>query len=228
MELSPEAIQQVVATNLTGTILATQAAMRLMSNQPKGGHIFNMDGAGSDNSPTPNYAAYGSTKAGIAQLYKTLQTEAATAPGSPVSIHNLSPGMVLTDLLLEGATPENKVVFNILCEYPETVAAFLVPRARSVVAKGEAGAYIRYLTPGRALAKFAAWPVNAGRYFNSNGEAVYPPEEARVLGDSRKKVERLQKRAASRSSGIGLAYSFSIAAAYLILVMDSVAKAHGG
>ena len=33
-----------------------------------------------------------------------------------VGVHTLSPGMVLTDLLLEGATPENKQIFNILCE----------------------------------------------------------------------------------------------------------------
>lgn len=57
------------------------------------------------------YAAYGATKAAIAQLLRTLQAEAAALPGAadaPVCVHNLSPGMVLTDLLLEGATPRNK------------------------------------------------------------------------------------------------------------------------
>ena len=52
------------------------------------------------------------------------------AEGSPVGVHTLSPGMVLTPLLLEGATDRNKAVFNILCEQPETVAAFLTPRIR--------------------------------------------------------------------------------------------------
>lgn len=52
------------------------------------------------------------------------------AGGGPVGIHTLSPGMVLTPLLLEGATERNKAVFNVLCEQPETVAAFLVPRIR--------------------------------------------------------------------------------------------------
>jgi chlorophyll(ide) b reductase len=63
-------------------------------------------------------------------------------------------------------------VFNILCEHPETVAAFLVPRARSVVARGDRGAAIRYLTPARVLAKLLAAPLRAGRYFDSNGEGA--------------------------------------------------------
>jgi NAD(P)-dependent dehydrogenase (short-subunit alcohol dehydrogenase family) len=55
------------------------------------------------------YAAYGATKIGIAQLQRTMQVEAAGLP-NPVGVHNLSPGMVLTELLLEGATPANKQV----------------------------------------------------------------------------------------------------------------------
>lgn len=35
---------------------------------------------------------------------------------NPVGVHTLSPGMVLTDLLLDGATHQNKQIFNILCE----------------------------------------------------------------------------------------------------------------
>lgn len=38
------------------------------------------------------------------------------ASAKKVGVHTLSPGMVLTDLLLEGATLENKQIFNILCE----------------------------------------------------------------------------------------------------------------
>jgi hypothetical protein len=42
-------------------------------------------------------------------------------------------------------------VFNILCEHPETVAAFLVPRMRSVVARGQTGTYTKFLTIPKAL-----------------------------------------------------------------------------
>ncbi|PRW56949.1 putative chlorophyll(ide) b reductase chloroplastic isoform B [Chlorella sorokiniana] len=250
-----ESIAQVVRTNLLGSLLATQAAMKHMAAQPGGGHIFNFEGAGSDGAPTPQYAAYGATKAAIAQLLRTLQTEASALPGAaqaPVRVHNLSPGMVLTDLLLEGATPRNKqapllyshtlmhqyaktahaayprhelrklespdfMVFNILCEHPETVAAFLVPRARSVVARGDRGAAIRYLTPARVLAKLLAAPLRAGRYFDSNGDPVYPPERQRILGERAKRTQRLQRAAARRGAPLRLAYSFAMAACFLMI-----------
>jgi chlorophyll(ide) b reductase len=51
--------------------------------------------------------------------------------------------MMITELLLEGATSANKQAFNILCEHPETVAAFLVPRVRSAVSCGLNGTYTK-------------------------------------------------------------------------------------
>ncbi len=51
--------------------------------------------------------------AGIAHLMGSLKAEPSS---KTVGVHTLSPGMVLTDLLLEGATQENKQIFNILCE----------------------------------------------------------------------------------------------------------------
>lgn len=73
----------------------------------------------------------------------------ANQQGIQVGVHALSPGMVLTDLLLEGATPANKQIFNVLCEQPETVAAFLVPRARTVAGM----AHTRY-TPLHLVLRF--------------------------------------------------------------------------
>ena len=69
---SPEQLQQVVSTNMVGTLLCTRAAMQVMQKQNGGGHIFNMDGAGADGMPTPQYAAYGATKAGRAPCPQAL------------------------------------------------------------------------------------------------------------------------------------------------------------
>ena len=64
LDATPEQIRAVVTTNLQGSLLFTRAAMRAMVRQPGGGHVFNMDGAGADGMATPQYAAYGATKAG--------------------------------------------------------------------------------------------------------------------------------------------------------------------
>ena len=271
IEQSHEVIEQVVRTNLLGTLFCTRTAAAVMAQQPGGGVIFNTEGAGSDGSASPQYAAYGATKAAISQLCDTLQHEMAamSCPASSsfeehssqtsssfekenkkkgnnneeesgisglrpssssssssqghISIHNISPGMVLTDLLLEGATIENKRAFDVLCEHPETVAAFLVPRIRSTVACGcRSGQKIRFLTPLRAVGRFLAAPFLLGRFFDKNGDPIYAQEEERVMGQHAKRTERRAQRAARRSAGLGLAYGASLAAAYLILAVDQV------
>jgi hypothetical protein len=47
-------------------------------------------------------------------------------------VHNLSPGLVLTDLLLKDSNVVARRFFNALAEEAPTVAAALVPRIRSV------------------------------------------------------------------------------------------------
>lgn len=174
LEFSDEDITQIVSTNLVGSILCTREAMRVMRSQGKGGHIFNMDGAGSGGSSTPLTAVYGSTKCGLRQLQASLLRECKR---SKVGMHTASPGMVLTDLLLSGSTVQNKQMFNIICELPETVARTLVPRMRVVKGNGKA---INYLTPPRILlALVTAW-VRRGRWFDDKGRALYAAEADRI------------------------------------------------
>ena len=71
IDSSPEQLQRVVSTNMVGTLLCTRAAMQVMQKQNGGGHIFNMDGAGADGMPTPQYAAYGATKAGAVTCHRS-------------------------------------------------------------------------------------------------------------------------------------------------------------
>ncbi|XP_076896084.1 putative chlorophyll(ide) b reductase NYC1, chloroplastic [Bidens hawaiensis] len=174
LEFTDEDIQQIVSTNLVGSILCTREAMHVMSNQHKAGHIFNMDGAGSGGSSTPLTAVYGSTKCGLRQLQSSLLKECRK---SKVGVHTASPGMVLTDLLLSGSTIQNKQMFNIICELPETVARTLVPRMRVVKGSGKA---INYLTPPRILlALVTAW-LRRGRWFDDKGRALYAAEADRL------------------------------------------------
>ena len=65
LDATPEQLTQVVGTNLRGSLLCMRAALKLMAGQDRGGHIFTMDGAGADGQATPQYAAYGATKAGM-------------------------------------------------------------------------------------------------------------------------------------------------------------------
>jgi chlorophyll(ide) b reductase len=154
----PAELQRILQTNLLGSFLGCRAALAAAAASGTSVQIFNVDGAGSTGGGTPGSAAYGASKAAIPQLSRSLAAEAAAA-GTRAGVHTVSPGMVMTDLLL---TPENRAnartlrVFNILAEEPSTVAEWLVPRMRAVRGLGAEGSeYIRYLAGPGVVWRFA-------------------------------------------------------------------------
>ncbi|WOG94385.1 hypothetical protein DCAR_0313680 [Daucus carota subsp. sativus] len=213
LQFSDEDIQQIVSTNLVGSIICTREAMRVMADQHKGGHIFNMDGAGSGGSSTPLTAVYGSTKCGLRQLQSSLLKESKK---SKVGVHTASPGMVLTDLLLSGSTVQNKQMFNIICELPETVARTLVPRMRVIKGNGKA---INYLTPPRILvALVTAW-VRRGRWFDDKGRALYASEADRLRNwaESRTRLSITDAMESYTEDTWVSVFSLSVVCAFIIL-----------
>uniref|UniRef100_A0A2P2LN72 Chlorophyllide b reductase NOLic isoform X2 n=1 Tax=Rhizophora mucronata TaxID=61149 RepID=A0A2P2LN72_RHIMU len=136
-------------------MICCREAIKMMLNQLRGGHVFNTDGAGSDGRPTPRFAAYGATKRSVVHLTKSLQAELQMQDVQNVMVHNLSPGMVTTDLLMSGATTKQaKFFINVLAEPAEVVAKFLVPNIRSIPAKGSMKpTYVRFLTGMKAYSQ---------------------------------------------------------------------------
>ncbi|KAI3448727.1 hypothetical protein Pfo_005392 [Paulownia fortunei] len=155
MEASDEDLIEVVSTNTLGLMICCREAINMMQTQPRGGHIFNIDGAGSDGRPTPRFAAYGATKRSVVHLTKSLQAELRMQDVKNVIVHNLSPGMVTTDLLMSGAnTKQAKFFINVLAEPAEVVAQYLVPNIRSIPTNGSGKpTYIRFLTGLKAYSQ---------------------------------------------------------------------------
>jgi chlorophyll(ide) b reductase len=162
---TPESVlRAVVNTNLLGTMLGCKVALEMMLQWPgRKCHVFNMEGAGARGNATPNSAAYGATKAAFRQLMKSLVKETS---GTNVGVHTISPGMVLTDLLLSNRELKALRIFNILAERPHTVAQWLVPRIRAVRGSGR---YIPYLTGLGAAWRFATYFKRKDRFFDSQG-----------------------------------------------------------
>lgn len=173
VDLPTDDVVGVVGTNLLGALLCCRVAHQVMKE--RGGHVFTMDGAGSGGNATATYAAYGATKRAIPQMVSSLSKELGE---SRVRFHTLSPGMVLTDLLLSGNENDTTSLqfFNYLAEEPETVAEALVPRIRSVVLNNRKGSqYIKFLSLPRAFVQIAAGFLlgfRKNRYFNTEGERV--------------------------------------------------------
>mmetsp|Transcript_24555 Transcript_24555/g.62175 ORF Transcript_24555/g.62175 Transcript_24555/m.62175 type:complete len:310 (-) Transcript_24555:263-1192(-) len=171
-ELDAEHVKQVLDTNLAGTIFCCQEAAKVMQKQEGMGHIFNMEGRGSDGSASPLSAAYGASKAAIPQLTKTLSKE---VKGTNVAVHLLSPGMVLTSLLVRDDLPlGSKKIFNILAEHPDTAASWLCSKVISVVANQSRKLTVhRFLTPWGVLNRFLTAPMRKGKFFDDKGNYVY-------------------------------------------------------
>ena len=220
-DFSNQQLGEVVRTNLLGSLYCTKAALQIMSSQDGGGHIFNMDGAGADGSPTPNYAAYGCTKSAIGHMMRSIQAE-ATEAGTGVGVHTCSPGMVLTRLLLDGATIQNKQIFNILCEHPETAAGYLVPRVRSVVALNKRSQYIAYLTVPRIIGKFLTAPLRKGRFFDVHGKPGYLSEYERIIGKGAEDTQRLLEWVRRRDHALVLSYSLTMALTHAAFLYDAI------
>ena len=149
----PAGIEAIVATNLTGVMLANRVVIEQMARQG-GGQVWNMEGFGSNGATQPGIAAYGATKRAINYLNKALQTE---LKDSPVQVCTLSPGIVVTDLLVgdyDTSSPEwakAKKIFNILGDTVETVTPWL---ADQVLASNKPGAKVAWLTTPKAFVRF--------------------------------------------------------------------------
>ena len=155
----------VIDTNIKGVIYGSQVAARNMLSQG-GGHIWNIEGLGSDGMIQPKTALYGMTKRALTYFTEALAKE---LKGTPVKVGRLAPGMMLTDFITK--TPDGdespvikdkgfKFVFNTLGEKPETVARFLVPR---ILANNRSNAHIAYLTKGKTIWRFISSPFHKRR-----------------------------------------------------------------
>lgn len=156
-EIPPETVHQVVDIDLKGIIFGSQVAIRGMLAQGFG-HLYNMEGFGSNNRTREGLSVYGSTKAALSFFTRSLVKETAD---TPVKVSSLSPGIVITEFITDqyADDPEGleqaKRVFNTLGDKVETVTPWLVEQ---VLANDKSGAQINWLTQGKILWRFATAP----------------------------------------------------------------------
>jgi NAD(P)-dependent dehydrogenase (short-subunit alcohol dehydrogenase family) len=154
VELPVAEIVSVVDANLRGSMLGSHVAMTRMLAQGHGS-IFNMEGWGSRGEWNPGMTPYCTTKRAVRYFSDALAREAR---GTPVRVGTLSPGMVITDLLVssyENGAAENwarsRWLFNFVIDSPEQVCGWL---ATKVLAEPRNGAHITWMTWLRLLVRF--------------------------------------------------------------------------
>ncbi|MAT41713.1 MAG: chitin-binding protein [Anaerolineaceae bacterium] len=153
-----EVFSTVIQTNLIGVMNGVQIALQQMKKQGFG-FIYNMEGLGSDGRITPGLSIYGTSKRALSYFTESVVKENEE---SPVKIGFLSPGMVVTDLLLGDMDQRGekwqrqKKIFNILADRVETVTPYLVEQ---ILENEKHGAKIAWLTTPKIIWRFLTAPI---------------------------------------------------------------------
>ncbi len=164
-ELAPEKYDEVVRTNVVGTMYGTWVALNGMLAQGCGA-LYNMEGFGARGNNMKGMALYGSTKAGVHFINKSLAKEVES---TPVIAGAITPGMVITDMItrqFEGREEElekSKRILNIIAERAETVAPVL---ADKILKNHKNGATIAFSSGGRMMMKFLTAPFTKRDLFS--------------------------------------------------------------
>jgi glucose 1-dehydrogenase len=105
--------EKIIAVNLTGAFLGSQAAARQMIAQGKGGRIINISSIHEDLA-FPLNAPYSATKGGIRMLMRTIAVELAP---HGITVNNIGPGAIFTPIDID-VENDKKLNDAILAEIP--------------------------------------------------------------------------------------------------------------
>ena len=167
-ELKEEDIDYVLDVDLKGTVMGSKLAMEQMCRQGRGA-IYNLEGYGSNDAMMLGLNMYGTGKRAVTHFTQALAKESAER-NTGVIVGRLSPGIMITDFTVKALggketidLPEKtKKVYNILGDYPDVVAKFLVER---MLANTKNNAHIEWLTSGKAAWRFMTSPFNKRNFF---------------------------------------------------------------
>jgi len=159
--LFDEDCEEIINTNLLGTIYCCKHIIPIMEKQ-ESGILINFEGAGSNGLPTPNYSVYGASKYAITQFTRTLRSEYSN---TNINICTISPGMVITDLLIRNTDIKTKQIFNIFCEEPDYITKLLFKKIKKI----DSSCNIHYLTIHRIIWLLVIYQFRKNRHFDSKG-----------------------------------------------------------
>lgn len=157
--IEPCVFSRIIDVNVKGVMLAIHVAYNRMLHQGFGA-IYNMEGLGSDGRRIFGMTPYGTSKRAVRYFTDAFARE---VKDGPVIVGTISPGMVLTDLILDPLRnePANRKeiirIYNILANETETVTPFLV---RKMIENRGNGAKISFLNPWKVTLRFLRAPFS--------------------------------------------------------------------
>lgn len=155
-DLSEKEIDMIIDVDLRGTIICSKLIMEYMSKVNKGA-IYNVEGYGSNDAKMLGLSIYGTSKRAVTYFTEALALE-SEVKNTGVIVGKLSPGIMITDFLVNSfrnkkmhLSDKNKKIYNILGDYPDVVAKYLVNK---MIENTNNNIRINWLTTRRAMFKF--------------------------------------------------------------------------
>jgi NAD(P)-dependent dehydrogenase (short-subunit alcohol dehydrogenase family) len=165
-DIPADEARAVIEANILGVTYGSQTAMRGMLEQGKG-QIYNMEGFGSGGHIRYGMSLYGTSKAAVSYITKAMIEETKE---SDILVGALSPGMVMTDLVLDrfkddpAELEKRKRIFNIIADSVDNVAPWLAQR---ILSNDKHGARFAYMPPAKMIGRFMSAPFSKRDLFAS-------------------------------------------------------------
>lgn len=167
-EVESSSINKLIDIDLKSAIIGSKIAMNQMIKQGYG-QIYGIEGYGSNDAMMLGLSVYGTSKRGLTYFFKALAKEVEEKK-MPIKIGVLSPGIMITDFITHSMgndafeLPEKtKKVYNILGDYPDIIAEFLVSK---IVVNNKNNVKFNWLTNRKASFRFMTSSFNKRDFFN--------------------------------------------------------------
>lgn len=168
-EVESSSINKLIDIDLKSAVIGSKIAMNQMIKQGYG-QIYGIEGYGSNDAMMLGLSVYGTSKRGLTYFFKALAKE-VEEKALPIKIGLLSPGIMITDFITHSMgndafeLPEKtKKVYNILGDYPDVIAEFLVSK---IISNDKNDVRFNWLTNGKASLRFMTAGFNKRDFFNS-------------------------------------------------------------
>lgn len=168
-ELSDAEISRLLEIDLKGTIICSKLIMKSMIKNHSG-QIYNVEGHGSNDATITGLSLYGTAKRAITYFTEALQHEAKEL-STGVTVGKITPGIMITNFITSSLGDGEKIeldektkkVYNILGDYPETIAEFMVDK---IIKNKKTNPKFVWLSNRRAAIRFMTSGFNKRDFFS--------------------------------------------------------------
>ncbi|MBR3661367.1 MAG: SDR family oxidoreductase [Bacilli bacterium] len=167
-ELDNKVINRLIDIDLKGTVLCSKLIFKVMKEQGNGA-IYNVEGHGSNDATITGLSIYGTSKRAVTYFTEALAHESADLKCN-VIVGKITPGIMITNFLKTSLGDGEKIelddktkkIYNILGDYPETIAKFMVQK---IINNTKNNSKFVWLSNSRAFIKFLTYPFKKTNYF---------------------------------------------------------------